>query len=139
MAQQQAAPTYTKKVTSDVSIYPIAKRVKQYNQHSSIAPSDPSEPIAPIAPIAPSDPMAPSAPTLNVLFPNIKPETIAMFWYLTQTFSVLKELYDTYSLRMVLECINIHPFQWEKLDFSQQKEYLAIRVKTEEYMKQHNF
>ena len=120
MAQQQAAPTYTytKENTIDVSIYPSAKREKHETQYSIIEPS---------------------APTLNDLFPDINPTTISMFWYLTQTFSDLKELYDTYSLRMVLECINIHPFIWEKLDFSQQKKYLDIWVETEEYMKQNNF
>jgi hypothetical protein len=119
MAQQQAAPIYTQEDTIDVSIYPSAKREKhETNTESSVEPS---------------------APTLNDLFPNINPTTISMFWYLTQTFSDLKELYDTYSLRMVLECINIHPFIWEKLDLFQQKKYLDIWVETEEYMKQHNF
>ena len=121
MAQQQAAPSYKKKDTIDVSIYPSTKSEKHEIQDIQYSITEPS------------------APTLNELFPHISDDTIAMFWYEIQTFPELKTLYDTYSLRMVLECINIHPFIWEKLDFSQQKKYLDIWVETEEYMKQNNF
>ena len=97
----------------DVSIYPPSKRAKKCNSK-------------------------PSAPSLKVLFPHISNEAIDIFLYQTQTFPELKELYDTYSLRLVLECINIYPYMWEILTFTSKKEYLSIYTVIDQNMKTNN-
>lgn len=119
MAHQQAVYTNTtfNEKQEYISIYPPAKREKKEKQEANVEPS---------------------APTLNNLYPHLSSDTIDMFWYLTQTFPELKELYDTYPLRMVLECINIHPAMWNTFNFTRQKEYLDIWFETEEYMKKNN-
>lgn len=101
MAQQDAPPTYT----MDVSLYPLTKRVKLERQNSTIEAS---------------------APPLTILFPHISDDAIDMFLYQIQTLPKVKELYDTFPLRMVLECINIHPYMWNTFNVDLQKVYLDI-------------
>ena len=103
MAQQDAPPTYTN--TRDVSVYPLTKQVNFELQNPTIEAS---------------------APPLTILFPHISDDAIDMFLYQIQTFPKVKELYDTFPLRMVLECINIHPYMWNTLTFDQQQNYLDI-------------
>lgn len=105
MAQQDAPPIYT----MDVSLYPLTKRVKLERQNSTIEAS---------------------APPLTILFPHISDDAIDMFLYQIQTLPKLKELYDKYPLRMVLECINIHPYMWNTITFDKQQNYLDIYSQT---------
>lgn len=110
MAQQNSADAID---TRDVSIYPQSKRVKCENQFSF-------------------DDAIPSAPSSDVVFPDISKKTFNMFYYYIQTFPELKTLYDSYTLSMVLECINIQPDIWFTFTIEQQKFYLDIYVKTQE-------
>ena len=70
--------------------------------------------------------LAPSAPPISVLYPYISSHKTFDVFFQKEEDPNLDELYNSYPLEVVLNCINVNPDSWHFLDITLKKQYLEL-------------